>query len=621
MVSYRGTTSQKYPSRFPRSNGGRGPGPRASTFWREMQSRLGLDVVAAAIGLDQATLRDIAAGNASVLASHQAHLAFRLKAAGIPPLVVDGISPPTDEHAEALFRLAAQSKNQAPLRRRNFLQLTKAFSGRLDILADALDMNPASVADVADGQLLLDDQRFSHINPRLMQAGLPNGWLEMVNPPLSAEDIDRLTRQAEISDDIEYGPTNVQETMNVAQAQSQFHGDPWGDPVEAAASPAAAAPILVSSPAVAPPTPAKPAVSEIPPSPKVNSMPKKQKQSPASSSTPNPVGNVSLSALRRAARPGVPASAQGLGGAPLRAPGGAKPPVARTAPVTSPLAAPLTPPPSVATPSAAVAPSAPKGMSMGDMINRQQAAATAAGQSAERNTALQRSIARATALDTLLSTARRGAKVTLWRDMLGSSLPYAGSIRRGVAIMREDMAQKIEQCLELPQGWLDNPSFPPAHIARWVTDADVPLPTADAQAPAPAPTPAAPAIASAPLKSPLRMPHQPAAQPTIAPAAPQAAAKAPVAAAPAPVAAAPVQQVPAVAKVQTSPLASQTPNAATALLSAGPSFEWIPSADPQAKPAATPLAQALGNLITHLSVTGKMTDDDALRLMTYLMSR
>lgn len=86
------------------------------------------------------------------------------------------------------------------------------------------------------------------------------------------------------------------------------------------------------------------------------------------------------------------------------------------------------------------------------------------------------SLQRAAALGALLEGSRRGARKCLWHDLLGRDLQQWASIRAGRMLFTNEIAAQVEQHLGLPQGWLDRPVMPPAAIAPWVLDADVPLP-------------------------------------------------------------------------------------------------------------------------------------------------
>lgn len=209
------------------------------------------------------------------------------------------------------------------------------------------------------------------------------------------------------------------------------------------------------------------------------------------------------------------------------------------------------------------------------------------------------SMARANALEQLLDGARRGVKVTLWRDLLNSSLPFWGNIRRGAVLFRDDLASAAEQAMGLPQGWLDNPSFPPPSLAAWLNDPNAPLPVVSGIAPA-ATAPAQPA-AEAKTKRPYVKKAAPA--PTVVMAQEQ------------------------------SPVPAAMPNEPPALVASAPRIEApaplvAPAPSPQvvSDPVATqgapgPLCQALTSILSTMAVEGKFTEQDALSMITNLMAK
>ncbi|WP_407792331.1 hypothetical protein [Pigmentiphaga litoralis] len=101
------------------------------------------------------------------------------------------MAPITGQVLKKLKGLAASSEDRTPLRRNNFKRLAQAFGERLEVLADALDMRKGSIVEVTDGRLSLDDERFGHLNPRLMLAGFPNGWLNEASHNCLASSWDR----------------------------------------------------------------------------------------------------------------------------------------------------------------------------------------------------------------------------------------------------------------------------------------------------------------------------------------------------------------------------------------------------------------------------------------------
>lgn len=262
----------------------------------------------------------------------------------------------------------------------------------------------------------------------------------------------------------------------------------------------------------------------------------------------------------------------------------------------------------------------------------------------------EQSLVRAEALEKLLDDSRRGAKVTLWRDFLGSSLPFWGNVRRGTAMFRDDLATNAEQALGLPDGWLDNPSFPPKSVTAWLNDPNVPLPVpakTDGAAAGKA-TPGTAAGAAQPAAKAAAHKPAPSLQGAPMPRLPGAGAGAAAAAAAAPAAEPGVSESPVPAKrlKRTPPASAQqasavaepastpvAPAAAPASVSAAPApapasvgaaparaFTWQPVAQPKSVGAPGPLTQALSGVLTELALEGRFTDDDALRLINFLKS-
>lgn len=445
--------------------------PRRSANLGRLRDELGFDMLAAALGLTDEALTILIDGRDHVRAEQYAtHMVHRLKEAGIPNDWLERqFAPIAPEYLRALRKFAAASPNKAPIRRANFRRLALTFDGRTTVLADALDMVPSSIENVAEGRLEFDDGRFGHINPRLMQAGFPDGWLEQPEPDLTDAMIASVGKLAmdeyerQHAEEEEHRLAQAQAFVNQAPAQQII---PTEQPTSAPSDTTLETAMATAG----------------------------QRQAKSTKSTQNKLTPPTTPNFKAAGMPGAskplahPSAAGGktlprsvlLAGRKVTGAGKTgRPPAAAPAPAP------------VATPSTATTKAATT-----------QAPAAARAPSARQSTGVTReqSNARAMALEQLLENSRRGAKVTLWRDTLGSSLPLWGNIRRGAVLFRDDLARGVEVAMGLPANWLDNPVFPPKTMAAWVTDPNAPVPTplelhADATESAEASGQAAPAAA------------------------------------------------------------------------------------------------------------------------------
>lgn len=144
-----------------------------------LSQQLDVDLLAAALLMRETSLRSFVQGREPVSHEYAHQIIMHLTEAGFPPGWLDMANAPiTPEHIAALREMAALSVEKAPVRRDNLRGLVKAFQGRLNLLADALEITEASLSSIIEGAVRFDDQRMSHVNPRLMAAGFPNGWLE-----------------------------------------------------------------------------------------------------------------------------------------------------------------------------------------------------------------------------------------------------------------------------------------------------------------------------------------------------------------------------------------------------------------------------------------------------------
>lgn len=651
------------------------------------------DVLSAALGFSEPVMVKLIEGRENVKdARYSVHLSHSLNELGLNTAWLDIPEAPIDQALKDAIRArAASAENKAPIRRSNFKRLARAFDGRLTLFADALELVEGSVAGILEGRLELDDQRFSHLNPRLMAAGFPNGWLEQSDAALTDAMIQALevlaTDEYEMSFE-SYESDTPQAFVNPAELKSTssaaedthppfelVHTEPI-PPAPAVRSDARQDLAEIQTPAeavlavpdtqqslllepVEPQTP--PALTDEPESkelsmttkPATPVLPIPAPDFPAAGFAPTqtltlPRGKMaagrSLDDIRKAAKKDAEAKAAEAAAAAAPAPAAA--PVLEVAPAAV-----------VETPAAQVSetPAASAAEPAHRVFVRKAAQEPVSDAEAEQRK--QQSLARAAALHRLLDSSRRGAKVCLWRDMLGSSLPYWGNIRNGGTLFRDELVEKVEEALQLPKGWHDNPTFPPATIAPWVFDAGVPLPAkanpaADAvrsqktvvipgmvTPPAPAAAPAAPE-AAAPKATGVRpfARKSKAAAPTVAieptPAAPVAVAAepvltpavqeivetpAPVQAAPAP---APVQAAPAPAPapVQAQVQAPAPTQAAPTLGGIDVSkFVWNPAPNPIQLDGPGPLTQALVSTLNNLATEGKFTEHDAISLIYYLL--
>lgn len=569
---------------------GRGGRSQRAVNLGKLESEIGLDMLATALGLDDDTLKAIIQGRLPDADTRFfPHICSRLDSASIPSSILDGLAPITPKVFKKLKELASSAEDRTPLRRNNFKRLAKAFGERLDVLADALEMRLSSITEVADGRLKLDEERFGHLNPRLMRAGFPNGWLNEAEPDLPQTLIDAITALAkeaaeeeaaeeaaaaeESARHREAAKAAAQSTSDTPELQQRSPDQPdlsFGSltrHLKGTAAPAAVPPTTVvdsDKPALEiEMSPAKKKV-EGAPAPKAGGA--KPKTPPSSAAAKLPRG-------ARGAGRAIPAKGNLQG---LPPPSLSGKPGTKTAPA-------LTPPPAP-TPSPAPQPTNQRPELMAAV---RQSHRRAEGSEFTR----EQSIERANALNQLLEGARRGAKSALWDVLMGKGLPYWGNIRRGGILFKDELANQVVKFLELPEGWLDNPTYPPETIAPWVLNADVPLPTADG---AQAPAKKASKTAAKPNDT------QQGGLDLDTPAAAAAPATAP-------------SSTPAAPRQAPRPASAAQPDAET--------FTWTPEAHPEPLAAPGPIAQALSQTILRLSQEGKMAEQDAMKMLYFMMTR
>ncbi|HDR9103323.1 TPA: hypothetical protein QDB04_000042 [Burkholderia vietnamiensis] len=546
-----------------------------------------------ALGLSDQALRTLLDGRDYAREEqYVAHLVHRLKEAGFPPgWTEQTFAPIAPEYLSALRQFAAGASNKAPIRRSNFRRLASAFDGRESLLADALDMVPSAVTNVADGRLEFNDSRFGHLNPQLVKAGFPDGWLEQAEPELTDDMIQAVVQLA--TDEYERQLAEADEDAREAQQAPQAFVNP--------------APTSVSLQSV------QPVAAPVDPSPETNmaTATRQAKQTPA-----RPMNKPKTKPGTPASKPMAHPTASKLPRSVLaggRSLAGAKPPVARKTSATAAAAAPAHAPVkhAAATQHAAPTQHAPQAAAPA----AHQPVAEAAQQKRGRGAVSKEvSLARAEALEKLFVDARRGAKVLLWRDMLGSSLPFWGNIRRGAVLFRDDLAAGAERALGLPEGWLDNPTFPPPPLAAWLTDPNAPVPTAlEAQAGL-VPTGSATQAAPAGAQPPSTKKHASAAKPFARKTAPQppklTMTKAPEAA--------PHVDTPPAAPP--APAAHAAPEAASVSTprAAAPAAPSAAASAPQVAAGQSPMVSALIAVIQARANAGLFSDTDAMSLIHQL---
>jgi hypothetical protein len=669
----------------------RGNRPVACVNLGRLADVMSIDVLASSLGLSEPNLLKIIQGHESGN-EYQAHIEDQFKRAGVPVAWLNQTQAPIKpEFVELLRRSAASSANKAPIRRHNLQALVDAFTGRTDALARALDINQTTVHSLIDGSLVLTDERVNHLNPRLMAAGFPDSWLDQAQAKVERAWVPQLEAltgaeeqeyQAEQAEDerrrkelalpasqvapLPPAAPAVNESVRVEPlpevaptsepAATDDSAEPAGtnqppatkpilrEPTQASlldaddSSPEPTLPAQAGSAANELPRPSPPAMvgrpsntsftTENPPMTKntqENDLPKFTTGNFAGASKPTasklPRGAMGAGRTIGSAQPSAPAAPAPAqkAAAPMPAANAAAPVAKRAAPVSR-VAAP-TARPAAKAPPVLLKPTRRKPIA-DDVPN------TRGGKSPITR---EQSVARAEALDKLLEGARRGAKVMLWRDLMGMSLAQWGNIRRGVVMFRDELAQPVTQHLQLPEGWLDNPQYPPATMAAWVTDPNAPVPgstdtsTSDKDAQVPGATQALaadpdPAAAPAPAASPAPFSRKQPSAPTVTiasarrgPPPKPAQASQPVA----PPASSP--SLPADVPMPISPAAQAADRVPQELAgSSAGTFTWAPESKPQSITAPGPVVQALKLLVDQLALEGRFTDADAMRMIAML---
>lgn len=654
---------------------------RAQNLGR-MIKELDLDLVCAAFGLQEDSVRSLA-DDRTDWDAHLIELRERLQMVGLPKNWFDLTNAYlTEKNVAALRQLAGGSYNRAPTRRTNFKNLLSYFDGRHAILADALEITAFSLLNIANGDLPFDDQRFGHLNPRLVMAGFPDEWLDTPNAAIADEWIQRLETMA--GDTYEEGlerhamvamlPLAMTNEMEPPEAFELKHTDVPVAPLEDTAVSAPdtsadahvsdsyevasyAAPLLEADDQRAAPLQEEPA-SEAPYS--------SEPAEPADTVNPEvmqaafPTKTLTLNTLRikqaqimqaeQTAQYEVPAA-----DAPEIANQLPKPTEAEAAaanPVVSPSTEPVKAVPftalgrlphgvalnfrpagSAPTPTTSQAgPASPHVAEQVPQALQAESAPKKPRRPREGTMSAEASLARARALSQLLEHSRRGAKIALWRDLMGRSLPYWANLRNGEIKFNDLLAERATAALQLPTDWLDNPTFPPVHVAKWLNDETVPLPTSPADVPGLEAVIASQEGITRPAGSGASRQAQPvvvAAQPTETVTPPVATVAAPVDVAAS--VAAPVAS-PVVSANSPAPVVAMTPVVqapvvhttvpAVALATAGTVvFEWTPKPAAAKKAEAGLAVQTLKSLLEALGREGIFTEEDAYRLIGALVPK
>lgn len=630
---------------------------------------MGPDMLASSLGMTEAVLVKVIQGSDEA-EGYLAHISHRLKEAGIPSGWLNQTNPPiNDRLVNDLRKLAGKSTNRAPIRRQNVQSLVDAFGGSLEELADVLELNESSVRGIIDGRLPVDDERCNHLNPRLMAGGFPDGWLDEPQAKVAPEWLAAL--KAAAAEALQQEEQEQEQAWLQAKAAAQARAaeeaaskagmpaapepepdatQPEDSPVGSSQSarPADAAEIPVNTAqqslfgAAVDATPEAQAQAPGPTSPEQlpalaasqTSVATANKETPIMAKPQLPAfkpGNFAGAGVPPGATKlprGVMSAGRAVGAPPAKGAAAAPTPAAKTSSPGKTVAV-----KGVARKNAAPAPASTPAAAPSAESKSDTATSTApvdntkiSNRAGKSPISREQSLIRAEALHKLLEDARRGAKTKLWDDLLGSSLPYWGNIRRGTVMLRDEMANDITKHLGLPDGWLDNATFPPETIAPWVLDANVPMPAAEpgsetegATKGTKKPNPRQPfARTSPPPAASVVTPSvaPPAAQPQMHRAAEPASAAAP-AEAPAP--ARMEAPAPAPATLTISPQAHAQAEASVVAAAAGTGvFKWSPAANPQPIAAPGPLVQALNQVVTQLSLNGVFTDQHALQLITML---
>lgn len=582
-----------------------------------------LDVLSAALGVNEHSLRALIDGREQFKDSPQGmHVSIRLEDAGVPSSWLENaISKVDPTQVTALRKLAAQSERKAPIRKSNFKKLVAAFEGRKGLLADALEVVEASIDNILSGRNELDDERFWHINPRLMDAGFPNRWLE--DP------------DAELTEDLVLGLEEI-----AADELERFFDDDDDElpqAVVSAPAPPAAGPAATASADRVAATQKEPSSAKAPSTEKETSMAitdtNQEKQAVtlprgALAAGRRIAGAAPVSKPIQVTTAPAPSPEPTSVGAPTLVPN--KMPTLHMPAKTETASAPASA--AVQSPVATLEPASQNGVAV--MVKKRRVlekpetpptSTTQSGAAPDETTpkrkgrpvsiSKEKSFARFKALNELLTSLPRGAKTEFW-DKMGRSLQYAGNLRTGATMFRDELAQQAEATLGVTPGWLDAPT-PVTQFSPWLTEfiqnAAGTAPSAQ-EAPAAAPVQAKRAPQPEPAPAPVMAPAVPAAEP--APVV-QKVAQAPEEAAPRP-------SVKPFARKAAKPAMevhyAPEPEAVQVAAPMG-AFAWSPAVEAQASAQSGPMTQALCAVLNQLSKDGTFTEQDAMRMLQFLLAR
>ena len=612
------TNTLRKPDRF--SAGGKNTyRTQLSTNLRKLVDVMDIDLLSTSLGLRESVLRDILSGRDNG-DSYRQFIEQKLDEAGFASRWLDRANAQVfPDQISELKQLASVSTQKAPLRRNNLKTLLLAFDGKLDTLADALEVVPESLLKVADGALVLDDQRFGHFNPKLVEAGFPDCWLDLP--------------QAKVDESWAQGL----EKMAADQYEAYLSAnDPPAVAYTIAAEPAATAQISAAGPEeeihVLPPTPT--VISTLTTANVMSTPPIPATLKPAATPKASIVGAIfgskkTADFLEKKATKAVSPTQIAL---PLT-PEPQEMPVATAAPGQA-IQLKGAPPPAVAKafskdPAATVnsasiqASQAAHAAKVAAPVPAPTSGPVArAGMPTKNEVKVQAqatSLLRAQRLEELMLHTRRGLRTFIWNDILSKSLPHFYNIKAGKAAFTDEMQAGITQALGLPAGWLDDPKGDVTVGGSWIYSKDMPLGGAPGQAatsktmdtvkadqvkmpdlsklPAPSAVPIAQGKIISQLKPEKTAPIKVAGQAPVSKKAQIAAPSAPIRAAEAPVVvAAPVAVAPAIVAAAAQTPVAPTPSPATtpaASVKAAPAVVQAEREEPvpvSALKAATPVA-------------------------------
>ena len=385
---------------------------------RKLVDSMELDLLAASLGIRESMLRDILSGKDNG-DDYRQFLAQKLDEAGFSHNWLDRVNAQVfPDQIKELRNLASNSNQKAPLRRDNLKILMNAFDGKLDVLADALEVVPNALFKVSQGELMMDDQRFGHFNPILMRAGFPDGWLESAQAHLEPNYIDELSRMA--NDQYEEYLSKLEDAPVSSKAA----------PIQLSVS----SPVVLSNPL-----------------PLEENSRMVTTMHPSTTATGVLLGKAPPPAFKaKTASPALTSIVEIVSDsikenkdqAPNKS--------------SSEKKEPLTVPPVILKKmeetAISAAPANPTGISA----------------------------ARTERLENLMKQARRGARSHLWLTCLNKSMALSYNLESGKAEFTDELANQVTHALGLPQGWLDQENGDPKLAAAWVWDKTISLKPASA---------------------------------------------------------------------------------------------------------------------------------------------